>query len=216
MRIGVNIPDDLVRRLEPMKPEFNLSKICRDAITSRVEKYEKAVAQLETGLTRGALAKAYEEEAKYRAIVDVDGESRGYENAIVWVESASRKDWDDLHRLRARLKRDNRPEWDIEVPLSGPSGERVPSFDKLREEYYRTVMSQSDEFHEWLHESGPQIDWDKVRAEYGRSWLAYLDAAWDVISKRLEEDRRNLERERRAARNSRPELDIRSDLLVGR
>ena len=214
MRIGVNIPDDLIRRLDPLKPELNLSQICRDAITSHVEKYEKAVAHLNTGLTQDVLNKVYEEEARCRAIVDVDWESRGYENAILWVESASRKDWNDLHKLRARLRRDNLPEWGVEPPISGPNGDRVPCFDHLRREYYQTELSQSDEFLDWLDANGIQMNWDKARVDYGRSWLAYVDAAWDVIRKRREEDQRNLKRERRAARHSRLEPTIRNDLLI--
>ena len=41
MRIGINIPNELHRRLEPLKQYINISQICRDAIEDRIKCYEK-------------------------------------------------------------------------------------------------------------------------------------------------------------------------------
>ena len=43
--VGVNIPNGLHRRLEPLKQYINVSQICRDAIEERIRCYEKALAQ---------------------------------------------------------------------------------------------------------------------------------------------------------------------------
>ena len=44
MRIGINIPNDLHRRLEPLKQYVNVSQICREAIEDRIRCYERALA----------------------------------------------------------------------------------------------------------------------------------------------------------------------------
>ena len=214
MRIGVNIPDDLVMRLEPLKPGLNLSQICRDAITSHVEKYEQAITQLETGPHQDALGKVHEEDARRRAVIDVDWEAKGYENAILWVQSAQLKDWTVFHKFRTILKRDNLHEWEIEPPIPGPDGQTVPCFDDLREEYYRRMFSQDDEFFDWMDENCIEMNWERAKTEYGRSWLAYIDAAWDIILRRREKDHHILQDERRAAQKSRPKPEVPVDQLL--
>ena len=47
MRIGLNIPDDLLTRLEPLKPSINVSQICREAIEAYVDSYERASMKIE-------------------------------------------------------------------------------------------------------------------------------------------------------------------------
>ena len=47
MRIGINIPNELHRRMEPLKETMNVSQLCRDAITNHLEKYETAIANLQ-------------------------------------------------------------------------------------------------------------------------------------------------------------------------
>ena len=45
MRIGVNVPDDLLKQMEPIKHMTNLSQVCREAIKDRVDAYERARAR---------------------------------------------------------------------------------------------------------------------------------------------------------------------------
>lgn len=48
MRLGINVPNDLNERFKPLKATYNLSEICREAIKSKVEAYEKAMAQADS------------------------------------------------------------------------------------------------------------------------------------------------------------------------
>ena len=54
MRIGINIPNELHRRLEPLKQHINISQICREAIEERIGCYEKALASRCYGMNRPA------------------------------------------------------------------------------------------------------------------------------------------------------------------
>ncbi len=40
-RISISIPDQLMARLEPIKPGINVSQFCREALEHRVEDFEK-------------------------------------------------------------------------------------------------------------------------------------------------------------------------------
>ncbi|MDD5095295.1 MAG: hypothetical protein PHV74_13095 [Dehalococcoidia bacterium] len=48
MRLGILVPDELIERFKPLKSTHNFSKICRDAIQSQIEAYEKAMDQVKS------------------------------------------------------------------------------------------------------------------------------------------------------------------------
>ena len=85
MRIGVNIPNGLHRRLEPLKQYINVSQICRDAIEERIRCYEKALASRSGQDIARSIERAREEERKTRAIVEVDWGMLGCADAKSWL-----------------------------------------------------------------------------------------------------------------------------------
>ncbi len=50
-RISISIPDKLMARLEPIKDDINVSKLCREALEQRVGAYERAAQRNERNLT---------------------------------------------------------------------------------------------------------------------------------------------------------------------
>jgi hypothetical protein len=57
MRIGINIRNELMRRLEPLKPALNISQVCREALAAKAESYERMVAGLDDDGIRSAVGK---------------------------------------------------------------------------------------------------------------------------------------------------------------
>ena len=47
MRIGVNIPDKLLRRVKNIRPEVNVSQVCRQALEDRAALAERVKKQVE-------------------------------------------------------------------------------------------------------------------------------------------------------------------------
>ena len=45
MRVGINVPDELLRRVKEIRPQVNVSQVCRQALERRVEIAEMAKAQ---------------------------------------------------------------------------------------------------------------------------------------------------------------------------
>lgn len=213
MRIGINIPNELMRRLEPLKPELNISQVCREALISKAEKHENAMRHLEDERTHKALNEVFEQESKFRAIFDMDWEEKGYENAVLWVQCATLRNWNDLYKLRAIRREQGRPEWEAELRLVSDEGKRVPCFDELYRDYYDTRLAQGDEFYDWLEAQDVDIDWDYAHRAYGQSWLTYVDAAWNVICEWLERDQQTLSEKRDDTRANRPTPVVPEHLL---
>ena len=166
MRIGLNIPDELLARLEPLKPSINVSQICREAIEAYVDSYERASMKIEDD---GALHEA-ERIWRQHESKTVDWEELGYVDGKAWVERAELEDLENLFHNLGVAKRKNRepfiPFWRY-IPDTKDFGHR-------RGEHAEWFIWQGE-----LDETGnPYI---RAEKEYTRGWLAYVTAVWQQV-----------------------------------
>ena len=205
MRIGVNIPNDLLRRLEPLKPELNVSEACREALTRRAERYEVATANLDDPPTATGLEHASAEEIERWTMIEFDWEALGYEDAVTWVASATWEDWNAWRTAQEFLQRQDRPAWGIQPRLNGSLDKSAKTFDDRRSEYYQMCRNQSDEYLDWLYYNGIEMDWEAAEQDYGRARVAYLRTAWQMICKRRDDHLESQRQQRLEERRSRPQ-----------
>ncbi|GAI08168.1 unnamed protein product, partial [marine sediment metagenome] len=99
MRIGINVPNDLLKRMEPLKQMINVSQVCRDAIQACVDTYERARERArQDGMEEVAIGLQQELES-----YDLDWEALGHEDAKLWIQKASLKDFEHFaHNLKGR------------------------------------------------------------------------------------------------------------------
>lgn len=213
MRIGVNIPDDLLRRLDPLKPELNVSEVCREALGKRVQGYETAIINLDDVSTSEVLERVAGKEIEHWKNVDFDWEALGYEDAVSWVASATWKDWDIRREAQELLERQNRPSWEIDRFLRGTRESGTKTFDDRVRDFYEFRRGLSDEYLDWLHYKGITMDWDAARRDYGRAWVVYLRKAWNIICERRDAELECLRQQRLEARRNRPQPLIPDHLL---
>ena len=62
VRIGINIPNELMKRLEPLKRELNISQVCREALTAKAEGHERMLSRLENDDVALAIDRLLEQE----------------------------------------------------------------------------------------------------------------------------------------------------------
>ena len=191
MRLGINIPNDLHRRLVPLKQHVNVSQICREAIEHRIRPYEKALASRSNQDVAKAVARVWEEERTMREVVEVDWGMLGYEDAKCWVETAQLKNWDYLHHRQEVIERQGRPRWDF-IP---PHLEGMKAFHEHYFELTGRIRQHGDHLLNWLYEEYGGIDRKAAEREYMLAWLAHTDSAWDLFremrGRYLEERRRD-------------------------
>ena len=104
MRIGLNIPDDLLTRLEPLKPSINVSQVCREAIEAYVDSYERASMMIENDGTLQEAERIWRQEESRT----IDWEELGYVDGKAWVERAELEDLENLFHNLGVAKRKNR------------------------------------------------------------------------------------------------------------
>ena len=211
MRLGINIPNDLHRRLVPLKQYVNVSQICREAIEGRIRPYEKALASRSNESVARAIERVWEEELRMREIVEVDWGMLGYEDAKSWIEKAQLQDWEHLHHREEVIERQGRPLWDFPPPHI----EGVKSFHERIVELSDRIRKQDDRFLDWLYDEYGGIDRSAAEREYMLAWLAHTDSAWDLFREmrgRYLEERLS---HRSEAGSSRPAPTVPKALLEG-
>ena len=176
MRLGINIPNELHRRLEPLKQYINVSQICREAIEDSVGCYEIALASRNEQDIVLAMERVWKEELEMRAIIEVKWGVSGCQDAKPWVTTAELADWNYLHHRQDVIQRQERPRWKVDPPyLRG-----TKTFDDRWSELQDRIHQQDETFFDWLFERGG-IDREAAEREYMSAWLAYTDSAWDLM-----------------------------------
>ena len=194
MRIGLNIPDDLLTRLEPLKPSINVSQICREAIEAYVDCYERASARIEDdGTLEEAVRIWRQEESRV-----VDWEELGCIDGKTWVEKAELEDLENLfHNLRV-TKRKNREPF---IPFWRYISD-TKDFGHRRGEHTEWFIWQCE-----LDETGNP--YTRAEREYTRGWLTYVTVVWQQVDRR----RRAHARKMVDQRNFRPQPEVPARLL---
>ena len=190
MRIGINIPDDLLKRLEPLKTVTNVSQICREAIAMHVEAYERALIQAkEDGMNEIA--------ARLGNMIvpqEVDWELLGIEDAKMWVQLAKLGDFEYLlHRLDV-LERQGRSPYQVPIP------------DVQGVKFFENHLSDYDEWFEKLIAADEQTDhYANAKFKYQRAKLSYILSVWnmarEVANERFKQESLTREKAKREAKS---------------
>ena len=196
MRIGINLPNDLLKRIEPLKPTINVSQICRDAIEVYATRYERAQEHVDTDGTR-SVADGFAEEEEGEV---VDWDELGYQDARDWVLVATLTDVKNLFHNLEVSRRLNRTGF-------------IPFFRFIPGT--KTFWDRQAEHQDWFIR---QIEEDEAanyhlqaREEYDRAWLAYVTVVWE----RVQQLRKEGAQARLQARGARPEPEVPDHLVAG-
>ncbi len=174
MRIGINVPDDLIASLKPFRNAINISQVCRGALQARIKAYERAsaLANDEEGMQVAVerLRQEYREQ-------EIDWEALGHEDAKLWVQLASLQDFEDLfHRLEVLQRQEQAPSSRIALHLPG----------------VKTFADRQNENKEWFCRQYALDDNtnhnQQAESAYDLGWLSYVLAVWQMVKDGIAED----------------------------
>ena len=90
MRIGINVPSELMKKVKAIRPAVNVSQICREALDERVRVGERAIAQAEAdGVDEQVVRLA---ESLGNSLIEPDWETYALEDAREWVREGDGPD----------------------------------------------------------------------------------------------------------------------------
>lgn len=193
MRIGVNIPGELIKRIEPLRPLLNVSQICREAIETYARNCDRAARLDEVDLLEAESERLLGQERR----VNVDWEDMGYQDGKAWTHASDLEDFEDAFHNFAIAQR-NGATW---LPW-------MFQRERQRQANIKDYWRRQAEHTEWftqqcaLHpEANPFPEAERL---YTAGWLAYVGTVWRMIQERREERRREWEEAMRKTMESRP------------
>jgi hypothetical protein len=201
MRIGINVPDDLYERMEPLRRNrvTNVSQVCRDAIKAHVEAYERALARAkEDGMDSVA------ERLGNRLVPqELDWELLGIEDAKVWVQLAKVEDFEYLlHRLEVFERQGRSP---YEVPIPRVQGAKFFEARSYEHEEWFDRQAEADE------ERNPYVE---AKLVYQRGKISCILAVWNM-AKEIAKRKSNAEAiaRKRSRREARSQIEVPDHLI---
>ncbi|MFC1952977.1 hypothetical protein ACFLWR_02480 [Chloroflexota bacterium] len=171
MRIGINIPDDLLQKMEPVKKISNVSQICREAIQETINNYQRAKERAgQDGMSDIALRLRKEMES-YK----VNWEDLGHEDAKAWSQIATLKNFEDLmHNLENAKKKGRTPGLWVAPILTGVKG-------------FEERAGENEAWFSRQKELDDNPDYFQMAEEgYERGWLSYVTAVWEMVKESSE------------------------------
>ncbi len=188
MRLGINLSNDLAERFKPLKGTYNLSQICRDAIKSRVEAYERAVDQADSD---GMQTVADRLAADYLKKTVLDWQAIGRDAAKEWVQVATLENFEDLFHDIGVRKRTGGALGAFLYAYNIPGTPRFKDYSHEHDEWFSRQI-------ELDAASNPYV-WAK--SEFYEGWFSYVTAVWQMVKDRVAADAEAREESREKAQD---------------
>ena len=197
MRIGINVPDELLRRVKEIRPQVNVSQVCREALERYVEIAERAKAQAiddHVDVNVDRLAQSVK-----APMIEPDWVAYALDDARDWIRTVTPENWKWFTCESDIFRRQGRDEAELVAGWSG-SGDCKGFTNRLWDngEWY------DYQFEEHYVNGGPD-PYNKAREEYSRAWLGYVHEARRMLENRYKEEYDRVMAERAEYRKSRPD-----------
>ena len=206
MRIGINVPNELLNRVKQIRPEVNVSQICREAIKDHVESYERTVAQVDSdGLNNHVIRLA---ESTAGSVAEPDWETYAIEDAREWVKVVDGYLWERFIYEYDHLVKNGR---------DGVSMVDIWSRGNGTKGFINRIYENNDWFDEQceIDDTGEAIlsAHEKARKGYARAWLGYVLEVRRRLEQHRKDEYKKLKAEREKYRQSLPDLELPPQLI---
>ena len=198
MRIGINVPNDLLKRVKTLQPDVNVSQVCREALEQLAARQERAVDWLATD---GSVERVLEfAESRERFLQGPDWESYGLDDAREWMETITPEAWDRFLYLYHFLESKGRNDFEMLVGGTHPHY-AVKGFHYHEQENMKWRESMYD--YEDNHGIGTGF-MTEAKQRYEKAWLAYVKEIRRKFLEHSQAKGEKLQAEREKAWQARP------------
>ena len=205
MRIGINVPDDLLDKVKEVLPAGKVSQFFRDALQDRIKEEQRVKERVrDDGLDAEIAQLARGTELPQ----EPDWEGLAWDNAASWIKQVTPEDWNELLDLLDERRKEGKSE-DIYVGLRDSEYEIqgiTPRLMKYEKELWRAAPPSA--------RAKLVLDAkDRCWREYNRAWLGYVYEVRRLIEQRRKEQYERLLTELDAAHRARPGPEVPEHLV---
>jgi len=209
MRIGINVPDKVIKLIKQLDPEANVSQICREALTSYSAVLERARTEI-TDEDMDDIIEHLEQSAPYPQF-EPDWAEYAWQDAQDWTRTITPHDWHYFLYNYDRYKDNSRQLYTHAQFYGIRSRGEVKNF---------TDRSMENEDWFWREaviggNSARQKAYEKAENDYIRTWLAYVNEVRRRCLQYRAEKNEEVVADRQKARLSRPEPELPAQLQEG-
>ena len=201
MRIGINVPDELMKQIKQVRPEVNVSQVCREALTERVEVARRAADRAISDGMEEHVQRLDQSVAK--PPIEPDWEGYALDDARAWVRTVTPESWEQFVYQADFLRRQGRDETQmVDIWSHGDGGVGLAyRLDENRE----WLISQHQLDFELGTNSNPR---ERAVKAYGRAWLGYVHEIRRLLDRHRRDEYNRVMAERAELRRSRPDPEL--------
>ena len=167
MRIGINVPNDLLKRVKTLQPDVNVSQVCREALEDLAATHELAVERVGSD---GAVERVIEfADADELPLLEPDWVGYALDDARDWVSLVTPEGWDRFWYMYDHLKR-------IGGDVAGMN-DLVRDHPSIKGYYDRNRENSGwfeSEFDKAYAQGGYSNAFEKSKKTYSSVWLTYV------------------------------------------
>lgn len=205
MRIGINVPDDLLDKVKQAWTSVNVSEVCRDALQRVVEESRRVTNRVDRDDVEEKIAWLDVQTAPPE---EPDWVALALDDAEVWFKGVSAAGWEQFLHQCDVLRRQGRDE-----------AEMVDVWSSMYDA--KGIRQHLHDHREWLINEYEREEITGIRSNarerttqiYARAWLGYVHEVRRRLEERREESRTRRQTEREAAHRARAEPEVPDRLL---
>lgn len=213
MRIGINVPNELMKRVKQINPPVNVSQVCREALEERAGVGERAISQADADGVDKEVARLAE--SLGNPLIEPDWETYALEDAREWVRVITPELWDDFIDEYDWISEDG---MDVTTMVSWLSPViDVKGFHVRQNENRDWFSAQLKRKFKGASKLGtssnlPNI-YDKPRRVYDRAWLNYVNEVRRKLERHWKDEYEKVMAGRKEYRLSLPNPELPPQLI---
>ena len=201
MRIGINVPNELLEQVKAIRPEVNVSQICRDALEEIVSNSHRLTATINAnGMDTRAASIANDNYTP-----EPDWQTYGWEDAMEWVNSVSPDDWHECWNIYESDQRDGKGDY-----LPGPY---FCWYTPGVKTFHHREMANEAWFQQQFKIRGIGNPYREAEKRYDEAWFDCVREVKRLVEQHRKEKQDRMTSEREAAWRSHPQPELPPQLL---
>ena len=206
MRIGINVPNELMKRVKEINPAVNVSQVCREALEERVRVGERAISQADADGVDKEVARLAE--SLGNPLIEPDWETYALEDAREWVRAITPELWEDFVEEYDWVSEDGIDVTTMVSWLSPMIG--VKGFYVRQHENQEWLSAQFRVKSKPGNRTNP---YKEAKKEYDRAWLNYVNEARRKLERHWKDEYEKVMAERKEYRLSLPNPELPPQLI---